>query len=312
MIRSRKLLCLAALVIITTAAWTEEPDRIDFLVSTVETSGNETGVISQVRVDGPPGTDFTIRFDSGRFEMNARFRTERTGDDALKIRSHLETRRFYGMSERNLALYEEDVQRSAIDLRFGDVLLLYPFGGEDEADNLKVEIVPGLSERSPVLPAGGSRPLEIDVVQSAPGGVVTVWAEKIPHWFEVTASVLSNGVELARGHGRMFIEERGRVVIEPRERPPLQASAPDRLLLDLSVDRLERSRPSEHVAISFDIVEETDGRVGGPAVAANWAGGLSLGSSLIYELPTGLFEPGAKTQIEIGVHLAGSDRGVER
>src|SRR5437868_13750545 len=90
------------------------PERISFRISTGEERAGARNVLAETTVEGPPGTDFNINLQSERFKMKAHFLTDLVGRERLRIRTRLDTHRFYGYSEQKLPLYEEDEQRSAL------------------------------------------------------------------------------------------------------------------------------------------------------------------------------------------------------
>jgi hypothetical protein len=197
----RRLLVSAAIAILLVgAAHAGAPDRIRFLVTTIEESGTTRNTLSEASVDGPPGTDFTIRIESEPLRMVASFRTDLAGE-GLRVRARLETRRLYGRSERGLPLYEEDRQRHRLRLGFHEELVLLPFGGLDADERLVIRIVAEARDD----PSGADGPLEIDLLKPSVGGLVTIQAEKVPHRYEVVAEILGAGVDRAdprRGGGR--------------------------------------------------------------------------------------------------------------
>src|SRR5947209_8200454 len=95
-----------------------DQQRIRFQIATVEEDGNVRRIVSLSTVEGPPGTDFDINLQDARFKMSARFLTDLVAPGALKVRTKLNTRRFYGLSPKNLPLYEEDAQAETLQLGF--------------------------------------------------------------------------------------------------------------------------------------------------------------------------------------------------
>jgi hypothetical protein len=154
-------------------------------------------VISNATIEGPPGTDFVLELQSGRFKMNDRFLTDLILPGELKVRAKLNTRRLYGYSQNNLALYEEDNQSEALRLGFDEQMVLLPFG-KGSGELLKVEVTPSISEQ-PVNPAPGEmQPPTINISEPGPG-VITIHALKIPHHFDVEAVLLEDGREAGVG-----------------------------------------------------------------------------------------------------------------
>ena len=271
----------AFLLLTTVGAWPDER-RISFNVTTIEERSGQRNVVSAARIDGPPGTDFRVLLDSARFEMTARFVTDLVAPERLRVRAQLKTRRLYGYSPRNLPLYEEDTQDSVIELGLDDALVLLPFGSGDADEQLKIEIVP---EFGASMAASAPQPLKIDILKTSPGGIVRILAEKIPHHFSVEASVLRDGVELARGRGGFRLEERGTLELLPVVTDGSAAA----FRLGLTVDNFARSRPDDRVSIRFNL--DRTGQGSGDietALARKWAGVTSLAGQLNYEIPSGL------------------------
>lgn len=256
--------------------------RISFLVTAVEEISGKRATIGRTRVEGPPGTDFTVSLAAGPFEMEARFRTDLAGEDRLTVRSLLKTRRSLGLSERGLPLYEEDVQRSRMELGFDEALALLPFGGRGSDENLRIEIVPALH---PDADRGEAAPLQIRILDPAPGGSMQVRAERIPHFFRAEARLLSDGEPVASGATRLYLEERGRLRLEAL--PGARPLRGDLLELGLEVGLPGRTCPGGPVTLSFDMDAVGPGgrrtRVG-----REWAGAGPVGSPLTYELDDGL------------------------
>src|SRR5215217_4526821 len=128
--------------------------RIRFRITAVEESAAGRKVISDAAVEGPPGTDFSVNLQDGRFEMSARFLTDLADGGGLKLRARLDTRRLYGHSEAGLPLYEEDAQRHALGLNFDEAVVLPPFGGGGDAGRLSIEIRPERVGRPGRVPSG--------------------------------------------------------------------------------------------------------------------------------------------------------------
>ena len=105
---TRFLFALVVPLLLTTSdqASREQARRIRFQIATVEERAGARDVISEAVVEGPPGIDFTVSLQSNQFKMNARFMTDLVSADRLKVRARLNTRRLYGLSERDLPLYE--------------------------------------------------------------------------------------------------------------------------------------------------------------------------------------------------------------
>ncbi len=280
--RSRWRMTLMALILslLTTAVSSSPDGRISFRVTTIEELAGQRNVISDAFIHGPPGTDFRILLESDRFEMDARFLTDQIGSDRLRVRAHLKTRRLFGYSHNDLPLYEEDKQDPVIELGPDEALVLLPFGRGDSDERLKIEIVPEFGTSM----ATGDSPqlLEIDLLEPAPGGIVRIQAEKIPHHYTVEASMLRDGVELARGNGQFLLEERGAL-----ELLSVAGGLDDSTyLLALTVDGFTRSRPRDRVSVRFDLDRTAGGEV--MSLAREWAGITSVERTMSYDVPSGL------------------------
>lgn len=92
------------------SAETAEPKRVRFQIVVVEENSNDRKILSQTTVEGLAGTDFNVNLQTANFKLHGAFISDLTSDDKLKIKSKLDTRRFYGYSPANLPLYEEDAQ----------------------------------------------------------------------------------------------------------------------------------------------------------------------------------------------------------
>lgn len=254
------------------------PTRVSFHIVTVEQSGSERNVLSEARVDGPPGTDFTIRLHSKRFRMNADFLTDLVASDRLRIRARLETRRLYGHSERDLPLWEEDTQHPSMELGFDEAMALLPFGGDATTETLKVEIIPEVSEWKPPPPGTPPRPLRIDILKSSPAGLVRILARKVPHRFLVEAVMLRGETELARATTPMMLEETGTLRLSPAS----GGSRNDSWLVRLSLEEFHREGTADLIDLRLDVDHLDDGRE--RKVASGWAGTLLLGKPGDYVL----------------------------
>lgn len=258
--------------------------RILFKIVTVEEKAGRRDLIAESIVEGPPGTDFNVMLQGERFKMAARFLTDLTGPDALKIRAKLDTRRLYGYSQRELPLYEVDAQAQSFELGFDEQINLLPFGRNGGDDKLKIEITPAISDQTVYLPSGKTRPLEIKIIKPAPGGAMSIEASKIPHNFEAELALLEDGREVARGAATCLIEEAQEVILSFTNAAG-SGLANDPLAVVLTIDRFLRGRPSDQAAISFDVyqLDRQSGNRREP-IARKWAGINSLGSNLVYNL----------------------------
>jgi len=280
-----------------------DQQRIRFQIATVEEDGNVRRIVSLSTVEGPPGTDFDINLQDARFKMSARFLTDLVAPGALKVRTKLNTRRFYGLSPKNLPLYEEDAQAETLQLGFDEGIVLLPFGrGGDQ--RLKIEITPVLSDESPRLASGNLRPLEIKIPQQSPGGIIQVSASRTPHRFIVEATLLEDGREAAIGNGDFLIEEAEELILQPTADASNELSQSP-LALKLGLSDYLRNRPVDNVSISFDLFRTDAQRNRREPVAANWAGVAELGSPLSYDLDdTSLKSSGRKYELRLKINLA--------
>ena len=282
---TRFLFLLTVLLLLTTSdqASREEVRRIRFHIATVEERAGARDVISEAVIEGPPGTDFTISLQGSQFKMNARFMTDLVSADRLKVRARLNTRRLYGLSERDLPLYEEDAQNQAIDLGFDEAIVLLPFGRNGD-DKLKIEITPAISDRPVFLASREHAPLAINILKQSPGGAISVSASKIPHNFEVEAALTEDDREVARGAANFLIEEAQELILAPHGRASSQVAASP-IAIKLLIDEYARTRPADLVGISFDL-SVVDGQSGArrEAIASSWAGSATLGNELVYDI----------------------------
>jgi hypothetical protein len=287
------------------------PERIRFRITTVEERHGERNILSETTVEGPPGTDFNINLQSERFKMRAHFLTDLVARDSLRVRTKLDTRRFYGYSEQKLPLYEEDVQASALELGFDEAMVLLPFGregggGAAGGDTLRIEITPVRSERAARLSSGKKRPLEIEITKPAPNGFISVEAFKVPHRFMVEAVLLEDGREVARGVSDNLLGEPTELALQPNAQASaeVQKSSP---VVNLSIEQFLRSRPLDQVAVRFDIYRADPERKGGrQTLASKWAGIAELDSELPYDLNAG-YQTGRRYELKFRVRLASGE-----
>src|SRR5229473_2798405 len=103
---------LAILALLLTAAAPAQPplNRIRFVVRCIEVSGGAQRTLYEADVDGPPGTDFSVRLRDRGFTLDALFVNELTASGKLDVRSSLTTRRRHGTASSGLPLWEEDAQ----------------------------------------------------------------------------------------------------------------------------------------------------------------------------------------------------------
>ena len=269
--------------------------RIRFRITAVEESAAGRKVISDATVEGPPGTDFNVKLEDGRFRVSARFLTD-LADGGLTLRARLDTRRLYGHSEAGLPLYEEDAQRHALRVGFEEAVVLLPFGGGGDAGRLSIEITP---ERAGRTPAGDATAPEIHIDKPSPGGAISVEASKVPHDFVVEAALLEDGREVARGSGDCLLEESRELLLR-------SAGGAVPLALNLAIERFEPDSKSGRAAVRFDLLGDDPARPGArAALARNWAGVAGLGSELTYDLSqTYPGQPGRKYELRLRISLA--------
>ena len=208
-------------------------------------------LVSETTVEGAEGTDFNIKLTGARFQMNTRFLTDLVAPNTLQIRADLNTRRFYGQSERNLPLYEEDSQRETLQLGFDEKMVLLPFGRNGSSDQLKIEITPMVSEQSAYLESGQPRPLEIRILKASPAGAISVEASKVPHRFAVEATLLEDGKEVARDTSDVLLEKAKELILKSTPQASTDVTNHP-FSVTLTVNRYMKTRPMDQVAIEFD------------------------------------------------------------
>lgn len=249
--------------------------RMQFQIATIREHAGERTIISSSVIEGPPGTDFDIDIQGERFKMNAKFLTDFDQSNVLAIRAKLQTRRLYGYSPQGLPLYEEDEQSPALRLGLDEDIILLPFGRGSGEDRLKIEITPAMTEEPVYSPSGELRPLTINILKISPDGIVNIRASKIPHHYEAEARLLEDGREIARASANLLFEEAQELLL----RSDTQAIA-----VKLKINEFIRSRPSDQVAINFDIHRaDKSGNTREP-VGLNWSGVARLGADINYDL----------------------------
>ena len=271
----------------------EIPRRIRFQIATVEEKAGARNIISEALVEGPPGTDFSVNLQDNQFKMNARFLTDLTGTERLKVRARLNTRRLYGRSERDLPLYEEETQSPSLDLGFDEGIVLLPFG-RNGGDKLKIEITPAVSDQPVYLASGALAPLAIKILKQSPGGAISIQASKIPHNFEVEAALLEDDREVARGAANFLIEEAQELMLKPDGNARAEV-VNHPMAINLTIDEYARTRPADIVGISFGLSlinkQNPDHR---ESIASNWAGAATLGGEMVYDLSDYYLETSGK------------------
>ena len=272
-------------------------ERIRFQITAVEEGVEGRKVISDAAVEGPPGTDFNVNLQDGRFRVSARFLTDLAPGGGLNVRARLDTRRLYGYSEAGLPLYEEDAQRHTLNLDFNEAVVLLPFGGGAGGVRLSVEIKP---ERAGRAASGGADAPSITISKPSPGGAISIEATKVPHDFNVEAALLEDGREVARGSAEFLLEESRELLLSPAN----GGGVP--LALNLTVERFEPGAGAGRAAVRFDLLGGDTGRT---PLERNWAGVASLGSEMSYDLSqTYRGAHGKKYELRLRIDLAAKGR----
>jgi hypothetical protein len=273
---------------------------IRFQITAVEESAAGRKVISDAAVEGPPGTDFNVNLQDGRFKMTARFLTDLAPGGGLTLRARLDTRRFYGHSEAGLPLYEEDEQRHTLRVGFDEAVVLLPFGGGGDAGRLSIEITPARVPTADTISIAAPR---ITISKPSPGGAISIEATKVPHDFSLSAALLEDGREVARGSANWLLEEPSELLLRPVG--TLGESAP--LALNLTVERFEPGSGQGRAAVRFDLLGGEPVRA---PLARNWTGVTNLGSELTYDLSqTYRGAPGKRYELKLRINLSTSESG---
>lgn len=286
-----------------------ESSRIRYDVAAFEERDRQRTLLSETTIDGPAGTDFRITLQSEQFQMRAHFLNDLIASNVVNMRADLNIRRLYGQSERNLPLYEEDIQKQDLQVGFDEKLVLLPFGPDDrnsDSDQLKIEITPAISDLSARLPSGEPRPLEIKILKDSPGNAITVEAMRSPHHFSLEAVLLEDAHEVARGLAAdTLIAQPSEMVLLPND----QASAAvvsRPLAVSLTVDQYLQRRPTDQAIISFDLYRPADDRdTGREILASHWSGSGRIGSAITYDISNHyLRESGRKYELKLILKLA--------
>jgi hypothetical protein len=283
---------------------TSSQRRIAFRIASIEENKGARRVISLTTVEGAPGTDFDINLQGGRFQMNAHFFTDLIARDTLKMRARLDTRRLYGYSERNLPLFEEDNQRETLDMSFDEAIVLFPFGSNGGDDRLKIEITPSWSDETSLMPSGELRPLAIKIQQPSPGSAVSVHASKTPHRFNVEASLLKDGHEVASGASDCLIEEQQELVLQSTgEANELTKN----FVVNFALSNYVQAPSTDQIQIDFDLYRPR-GQNAREAIASKWSGIASFGSPFTYDLSNTTFGSGNNYQLRFKINLAAGEK----
>jgi hypothetical protein len=275
--------------------------RIRFQITAVEEGPAGRKVISDATVEGPPGTDFNVKLEDGRFRVSARFLTDLAPGGGLNVRARLDTRRFYGHSEAGLPLYEEDAQRHTLTLNFDEAVVLLPFGGGGDAGRLSIEIKPARLSRAERSSTGESDTPSITISKPSPGGAISIEATKVPHDFNVEAALLEDGREVARGSAECLLEESRELLLRSTDGD----AAP--LALGVTVESYEPGAGSGRAAVRFDLLGGDPGRT---PLARNWAGAGNVGSEMSYDLSqVNVGTPGKRYELKLRINLAAGKHG---
>ncbi len=274
-----------------------EPKRIRFQIVTIEEKAGVRNIISSALIEGPPGTDFDIDLHGERFKMSAKFLTDLEGNNRLKLRANLQTRRLYGYSERNLPLYEEDEQSQTLQLGFDEDVILLPFGRNGGDDKLKIEITPAMTDETVYDESGKLRSLEIKMPKVSPGGIVSIQAHKIPHRFDADVVLLEDGIEIARSEANLLLREKQEVLLHPVS----LNSTGKPLLVNLRVEDFLQSGFNKNAVINFDILQLRNGR-DREIIGLNWSGVAQIGNDAVYNLSE-FYLPGSGKKYELRFNI---------
>jgi hypothetical protein len=249
--------------------------RVAFRIRTLLGPDGARETASDATVEGPPGTDITLGSRAGQFRMTAKLKTDLVDRDRVRVVADVTTRRLAGTSERGLPLYEEDVQRRAVELATdgSESLVVLPFGRNPGGDELALDILPSLTERPVENGSGKVAPLEIHIANQGPGGWLEVEASRVPHRYRVDASLERDGRVVAAGSSRCELGEAGRIPLAPPGAAPVAE-------LRLTVTGYANTCPTDRIDVTFDLAA-----AGSEApLARGWAGVGSSSEPLAYDL----------------------------
>lgn len=224
--------------------------RIRFQITTIAEKNNERKTLAQTTIEGLPGTDFNINLQIENFKMETRFLSDLVADNKLRIRANLNTRRFYGYSQINLPLYEEDSQKQTVEISFNEKIVLLPFGRNGSDETLKIEITPSYFESSVE-----KEPLKITFDKPIAGGNIQIKATKIPHHYEVEAILLADGKEIAGGKGVCLFDEEKEIVLQSMS--DKENNSGQSFAAKITINEFTRNRPNDLVGIKFDFFRKT-------------------------------------------------------
>ncbi|MBK7993884.1 MAG: hypothetical protein IPK14_10835 [Blastocatellia bacterium] len=273
--------------------------RIQFKVSTIEETSQNRHLLAESIIEGPVGTDFEINLKDKKFNMDAYFLTDLESDEQLTIQAKLNTKRYYGQSEKNLPLYEQDEQKHNLTVNLDEAILLLPFGNSTNDEKLKIEIIPSFITRNIV--DGKELPLTIDIVKPDLNGKINVRAYKIPHRFNLVAKLLADGKEIAKGVTECFFKQPKEIQLDFYSTVSQESSIYP-LVLSLDVSKFERSCPTNSFELGFDIFRLNQTKNQKEPIIENGAGAGNFGEELNYDL-TNLYLPTSNKKYELKISL---------
>jgi len=287
------------------SAKADEQKRVRFQIVAAQENSTERKVLSQTTIEGLAGTDFNVNLQTANFKLHASFICDLVAPDKLKIKSKLDTRRFYGYSPANLPLYEEDAQNHTLILGFDENIVLLPFGrnsGGSGNETLKIEITPTLF--ADVSSAESSDALKININKPLPSGEITVEAFKNPHRFQVEAIVLADGREIARGTSEVLFDEEQEIRLAPNTAAKNSAQL---LTAKFTVNKYTRNRPQDFVGIGYRIFQAHLENQAQTEILSG-SGIAILGNDLRYQLNNNQLADDKKYELRFNVRAALSEQ----
>lgn len=287
----------------------DEQKRVRFQITTIaeNAKNGERKILARTTVEGLPGTDFNINLQTENYKMQARFLSDLTAESQLKLRAALNTRRFYGYSPANLPLYEEDAQKQTLQIKFGETVVLLPFGrNAGAAETLKIEITPALlfvSENNE-----DSQKLKINFDKQIPGGEIAIEASKVPHRFQTEAVLLADGKPFARGAADCLLEEEKEIILQPIAGAD---SGSQQFAAKVTINKFTRNRAADLVGINFDFYRAAneESKEQNQTIISNGAGVGVLGRDLIYPLKDTNLPIGKNYELKFVIRFAENERG---
>ncbi len=274
--------------------------RIQFKVATIEETSLQRHLLAESIIEGPMGTDFEINLKDKKFNMDAYFLTDLQANEQLTIQAKLNTKRYFGQSEKNLPLYEEDEQKHNLTVNLDEAILLLPFGNNTNDEKLKIEITPSFITRN--ILDGKELPLTIDIVKPDLNGKINVKAYKIPHRFNLVAKLLADGKEIAKGAAECFFKQPKEIQLDFYSTVSQETSIYP-LVLSLNVNKFERC-PTNSFELGFDIFRLNKNQK--ESIIENGAGAGNFGEDLNYDL-TNLYLPTSNKKYELKISLTVSE-----